>query len=150
MENHDLRVIVFLLPLILPHQHSVHFIRSLNFFILCLFFVSRSSLRRHQASDDRRHVWVPLPGERRHQNWELVETVDWQAFEERIRNVISGPAAMASASAAAKPAAKHFLILDGHIILNHKWVTHMPFPFSFFPPAFCSRCRDPAACGQNS
>jgi hypothetical protein len=75
-----------------------------------------------QASDDRRHEWVSLPGHRRHQNWERMETIDWPAFEERIRNVISGPVKDVRMESAhhSPPAGKHFLILDGHIILNHK------------------------------
>lgn len=141
--NHDSRVIVFLLPLSLtlsslitsPHHHSVSYADSISP-LFSLFFVSLSlsphrTIGLHQANDDRRHVWVTLPGNIKHQNWEREETIDWHAFEERIRNVISGPAS----GRGGEPGAKHFLILDGHIILNHKWVTQMPFPFFFFFPA---------------
>ena len=94
----------------------------------------------HQSPDDQRHVWVPLPGGRRHQNWERMETIEWTAFEQRIGDVMSGAgagdgaAAVEAAASAAAPAGKRFLILDGHIILNHKWVT---LASSFSLSSFC-------------
>ena len=73
-------------------------------------------------------MWVNLSGNVTHQNWELIQTIDWNAFEERIRNLILGTNDPHKSSNAQQspdpcdhqPEAKQFLILEGHVLLNHQ------------------------------
>lgn len=65
-----------------------------------------------QSEDDPNHVWVDLVPPRRHQNWERLECVNWDAMCERICQVLAQPVTSG---------AKHgFLFLDGHIVLNYR------------------------------
>lgn len=65
---------------------------------------------------DEHHVWVDLTATRRHQNWERLESVNWDSMGERIGQIVSQPVTSGR---------RGFLILDGHIILNYKPIAHI-------------------------
>ncbi|XP_075681391.1 nicotinamide riboside kinase 1-like [Dermatophagoides pteronyssinus] len=62
-----------------------------------------------REEDDPNHVWISLDESRKHQNWELLECINWQNMCTAIYEIISKPAII-------RPS---LLLIDGHIIFNY-------------------------------
>ncbi|KAH9416531.1 T-complex protein 1 subunit gamma [Dermatophagoides pteronyssinus] len=62
-----------------------------------------------EEEDDPNHVWISLDESRKHQNWELLECINWQNMCTAIYEIISKPAII-------RPS---LLLIDGHIIFNY-------------------------------
>lgn len=73
----------------------------------CLYFNFHLLVLLWKDIDDSRHVWIDLGNNVKHQNWELVSSIDWQAFEKKVEYTLSK----------LKPS---LLIIEGHVIFNHK------------------------------
>ncbi|UXI16287.1 hexaprenyldihydroxybenzoate methyltransferase [Sarcoptes scabiei] len=63
-----------------------------------------------REEDDPEHIWIDLENNKRHQNWEIVQSVDWNRMLEKIYEIVQNPANKMPS----------FLVIDGHIIYNYK------------------------------
>ncbi|XP_046913039.1 nicotinamide riboside kinase 1 isoform X2 [Dermatophagoides farinae] len=81
---------------------------------LCNRYPSSSAIINQDTyfreEDDPNHVWVPLCESRKHQNWELLECINWNDMCMAIYDIISKPAIV-------RPS---LLLIDGHIIFNYQ------------------------------
>ncbi|CAG2163715.1 unnamed protein product [Oppiella nova] len=63
-----------------------------------------------RADDDPNHEWIDVSPTIRHQNWESMASMDWEAFARAIDVVLSKEPPNHSA----------LLIIEGHMIYNYK------------------------------
>lgn len=86
-------------------------------------------VKRQKAEEDPRHVWITVgENERRHQNWELYTSIDWEKFEQKVQEILhTEPENSTSSSSGSITGGggsqkyRKLLLMEGHIILNHEY-----------------------------